>query len=228
MKNIPHMSSRLEKIASLVPRCKTVADIGTDHAYIPVHLVTKGIAERAIASDIRKGPVARARESVERYGLSDKIDVRLGAGLETIDAGEAEVVVVAGMGGILISDILREARDKISDAKLLILQPMTAETELREYLCKNGYGICGEYLVREEDKIYNIITAAPQGKSEYTETEIYMGRGFDGAAPELAEEYRRRCVEKLKKRIAGLERAKTKDIKELEGLCRLLEKIEGE
>lgn len=228
MKNIPQLSPRLGKIAELVPRCKTVADIGTDHAYIPVYLVTNGVAERAVASDIRKGPVARARESAARYELSDKIDVRLGAGLETIGAGEAEVVVVAGMGGILISDILDKSRDRIVDAKLLILQPMTAEAELREYLCKNGYGICGEYLVCEEDKLYNIITAVSRGGSEYTEVEIYMGRGLEENAPELAAEYRRRRIEKLKKRIAGLERAVNKDTEELAILRRLLEKIEGE
>lgn len=207
MKNKITLNPRLEKIAELVPICDTIADIGTDHAYIPVASVLSGKAQKAIASDIKKGPVARAKDTVSRYGLSDKIDVRLGAGLETVAPGEANAIIIAGMGGILISDILAASQETVRCAKLLILQPMTAVLELREYLSANGYTVCEEHLVREEDKIYNIMVVKPVGSSDYTLKELYLGKGLEKTSPELYEDYYHRIITKLKKRADGLKRS---------------------
>ncbi len=206
-KNYIHLSPRLEKIAELVPQCNTVADIGTDHAYIPVKLVLCGKAKCAIASDIKPGPVARAEGTVEKYRLENSIDVRLGAGLETVSPGEADTIIIAGMGGILISDILKDSQNVVRSAKLLILQPMTAVLELREYLSQNGYSVCEEHLVREEDKIYNILVVTPSGNTHYSLNELYLGKGLETTAPELYADYRQRTITKLEKRIAGLEKS---------------------
>lgn len=201
------LAPRLKKIAELVPVCGTVADIGTDHAYIPSVLVASGRASRAIASDIVPGPVARARATVRGCGLVDRIDVRLGAGLETVAEGEADVIIIAGMGGILISEILENSRSVTDCAELIILQPMTAVTELREYLGKGGYTVCGEYLVKEENKLYNIITAIPRGNTEYSVRELYLGRNTEKTSPELFAEYRERVISKLRRRAEGLKKS---------------------
>ncbi len=198
------LTPRLQKIADLVPQCSTVADIGTDHAYIPLYLIKEGKVKKAIASDIKKGPVMRAEENIKHQGLAGEIEVRLGAGLETISPDEADVIVVAGMGGILISDILRASLRVVDTARLLILQPMTAVMELREYLCENGFRIENEYVVSEENKMYNIIVCSPKGKTRYNERELYIGRGIEATSPEEYEKYKSGVIKKIKKQIDGL------------------------
>lgn len=202
-----NLRPRLKRIAELVPTCKTAADIGTDHAYIPVQLILSDKAESVIASDIKKGPVNRAKTTVEKYGLERKIDIRLGAGLSTVAPNEADVIIIAGMGGILISDILKESQDTVRTARLLILQPMTAVYELREYLSQNNYSVENEYLIQEEDKIYNIIVVKTSGNCPYTLKELYLGKGLEKTSPQLYELYHQRVVTKLKKRANGLEQS---------------------
>ena len=222
------LNPRLQKIAELIPPCKSLADIGTDHAYIPLFAVLDGKAKRAVASDIKLGPVARAAENIKKFGLESEIIVRLGPGLATVSPDEAEVIVIAGMGGMLIADILEQAKEVVKSAKLLILQPMTAAMELRDYLGQNDFDAREEYLAAEEDKLYNIILAVPGGKTVYTEKERLLGKGLDKTSPELFPEYITRLESKLKKRIEGLHASKleenTEKAKEIE---RLLELIRG-
>ena len=199
---------RLQKIADLVPACRMVADIGTDHAYIPLYLVKEGRAEGAIASDIKKGPVMRAKENIKKYGMEKTVEARLGAGLETVLPGEASVIIVAGMGGILISDILANSPQTVEKAERLVLQPMTAVVEMRDFLCKNGFGIESEHVVAEEDKLYNIIVATPHGKTQYTKKELYLGRGIDKTCPDVYERYEISIIEKIKRQISGLSESK--------------------
>lgn len=199
------LNPRLAKIAELLPNCRSVADIGTDHAYIPIYALLKGKAEYAIASDINRGPVERAGKNARLFGLEDKLSLRLGPGLETLSAGDAEVIVIAGMGGILISEILENSKAVALSAKYLVLQPMTAAKELREYLCKNNFAIESEALVAEEDKLYNILCVRPGGKSEYTEKELILGKGLEKADPQLYRRYFAGIERKLKIRLSGLE-----------------------
>lgn len=198
------LSPRLKKIAELIPPTNSIADIGTDHAYIPIYALLNGISPRAVASDIKLGPVARAAENIERFGLKSQISVRLGPGLSTISSGEAEVIVIAGMGGLLIADILDAARDIAKAAKLLILQPMTATPELRAYLAENRFSVKTEHLVAEEEKIYNIIEVQGDGSSSYTEKELILGKDIDKTSPELYDEYASRLVKKYTTRLEGL------------------------
>ena len=217
------LNPRLRKIAELVPPNTCTADIGTDHAYIPIVLVNGGITPKAIASDIKKGPLMRADENIRKNGLADVIETRLGSGLKTLSPGDAEVIIIAGMGGILIGDILEESRAVTDSAKRLILQPMTAVPELREYLTKNNYEITAEYLEAEEEKLYNIIVAKPHGQTEYTQKEIHLGKGLKQTSPELFDRYKKAVLTKLNKRAEGLKKSVTEESKtELQSITHLI------
>ncbi len=208
------LNPRLLKIAQLIPKSQSVADIGTDHAYIPVWAISNKVSEFAIASDINKGPLDRAAQNVSEFGLLDKISLRLGAGLSTVSPGETDTIVVAGMGGILIANILSDAKNTVSSAKTLILQPMTAAKELREYLVENGFCISEEHLVAEDEKIYNIFTItidAPPRK--YSERELILGKDLDKTSPELFERHRQNILKKYKNRADGLKKSNREDNK---------------
>ncbi|MBR2476752.1 MAG: SAM-dependent methyltransferase [Clostridia bacterium] len=171
------LTDRLEKIAECID-CKTLADVGTDHGYIPIYAVKNGKCEKAIACDVNKGPLKSADENISSYGLSAKIETRLSDGLEGLGTGEADTIVIAGMGGFLIRDILERGADRLDDNTTLLLQPMVAVAELREYLVKNGYNIFNERLSREGEKFYNILCVR-KGKCEYTERDILLGRNIE-------------------------------------------------
>lgn len=149
----------------LTPRLKTIyhhvtadkiADIGTDHAYIPIELILSGKIQQAIATDIKTGPLSIAAANIKKYGLSDQIELRLGSGLSPIHAGEVQEIIIAGMGGEMIKQILN-ADKKTAQSAALILQPMNAQYELRKWLQKNEYTIVQEDLALESYKIYNIL-----------------------------------------------------------------------
>ena len=209
--SVPPLSPRLSKIAELIGSCVCLADIGTDHAYLPVFMCLSGRAQCAIASDIRRGPLKRAADTVRAYHANDKISLRLGAGLETLAPDEADAVVIAGMGGILISNILDDSADKLSSADKIILQPMTAVPELREYLWQNRWSIESEVLAREEDKIYNILTVCPPTSDtpayKPTAAELYLGKALIENRPEYFTEYLHKKRVKLEKMLRGLKRA---------------------
>ncbi len=153
------LSPRLNVIANKVLNNACVVDIGTDHAYIPIYLVKKGISSFAIASDVRKGPISKALNNVRKYGLDDKISVRLGNGLKSVAIGEVDTIIVAGMGGMLICDILSESIELLKTIKRIILQPMTGIEDVRGWLSKNDFKIIDEELVKDAGTIYTVIVA---------------------------------------------------------------------
>ena len=161
---IPKLTPRLALIASLVQDGATVADIGTDHAYIPIYLVNSGIAKHAVASDKSIGPLKIAEENIKLYGCEDKILVLQSDGLAAYAAGAVDTIIIAGMGGLLIAEILEGNKYVAKSAKRLILQPMTAGTELREYLVANGYIITDEKVAREKNKFYYCLCVENGGK----------------------------------------------------------------
>ena len=221
------LSPRLMKIAQLLPVCHTIADIGTDHAYIPIFAILNQRAKRAIASDINAGPVERARVNVAEFGLDEKISLRLGAGLETLSPNEAEVICISGMGGILISEIINSSLPIAANAKRLILQPMTAAKELREYLCQNGFFIEEEVLVCEEDKIYNILSVTFQKGCVYSEKELVVGRYSLNTDEKLLERHKNQILKKLKIKLKGLEKSRLEENKnEAQEVGRLISLIE--
>ena len=147
------LSLRLSTAASLVRDGAVVADVGTDHAYLPIALCLSGRAERAIASDINEGPILRARAHIAEYGLSERIQTMRCDGLTGLEPYAPTDILILGMGGELIADILRRA-PWTKDARVrLVLQPMTHPEVVRRFLCENGYAIVEERLVHE-DKIY--------------------------------------------------------------------------
>lgn len=222
---LPNLNPRLFKIASLLEPCKCLADIGTDHGYIPIFALENGICERAIASDINAGPLARAREHAQQSGFEGKIDLRLGGGLSTIEAGEADTIVIAGMGGILIAEILESSPQIVREAKTLILQPMTAQTELREYLAKGGYTLQKEYLVAEDEKIYNIFVVKVGGETHYTPKELILGKDVE-ADEELIRLHFKKIAKKLRIRLEGLEKSSLAESKrDAEEVRKLLDVI---
>ena len=159
------ISKRLEFIANHIDKCESIIDVGTDHGYIPIYAVKKGLCNKAIASDINKDPVKKAQLNVAIEGLSKKIDVRLGGGLQTVDIKEVEGVVIAGMGGNLIRDILEHDKKKLPFYKFLILQPAQNPEVLREYLYNNGYEVLEDkhplmigYLKEKEEKYNRIVS----------------------------------------------------------------------
>lgn len=170
------LSPRLRMIADLVPFGARFADIGTDHAYLPVWLILQGTIKDAIAADLRAGPLERAKETAVKYNVSQYMDFRLCDGLTGINEAEADVIVIAGMGGETISHILTEAPWTKSTDKMLILQPMSSQEDLRQWLGQNGYAIKKEHIVREDKTLYNIMIVNAGEENAMTAAELLAGR----------------------------------------------------
>ncbi len=153
----------------------TVADIGCDHAYLPIYLVREGISPRVIACDINTGPVERAQENIEDVELTGRIEVRQGDGLSVVSRGEAESVVVAGMGGNLMIRILTEGADVLALVREIILEPQSEVGRVRHFLQDFGWRIISEDMVSEDGKFYPIIKAIP-GTMNW-DKEIYFRYG---------------------------------------------------
>ena len=146
------LSERLQAVCALCPHGECLVDIGTDHGYVPVTLVEEGVVNRAVAMDVRKGPLSRAAASVREAGLTDRISLRLSDGLDGLQAGEADVVLIAGMGGPLTVRILAAGEEKLSDVKALVLQPQSEIGDVRRYLSMHGWRILRENMVLEDGK----------------------------------------------------------------------------
>lgn len=173
-----NLSARLSEVASYVREGAVLADVGTDHAYLPLYLLLSGKIKGAVASDVRKGPLERAREHISLFpGLSDKIETVLCDGLSGIGKYSPTDISICGMGGELIAEIIDKAPFTKSSEINLILQPMTMEHKLRRYLSENGYEIKKESIVAEGNKLYQIMLASYSGKSEnITEVEALLGK----------------------------------------------------
>lgn len=209
--NLPKLSPRLKKAAELVPPCNTFLDVGTDHAYLPVYLLNSGICKGAIASDLREGPLKRAKETAVFFGAEKNLSLRLGSGFETVAAGEADAAAVCGMGGILIADLLKTSETTAKSLKTLVLQPMTAIFELREFLYKNDYTVEEEHLVKEDEKLYHILKVIPKAdESKKTYAQLYFGDKIKKDSPYF-EEHKQREIKKLKTKLFGMEKAKLFD-----------------
>lgn len=167
------LSDRLKTLAEFLPECCCLADIGTDHGYIPIYAVENKICQTAIASDIKKGPVKIAAKNIKTYGFEGKIETRLGPGLATIKKDECDVIVISGMGGNLISEIIDNDIIKARSARFLILQPVQYPEELRKYLLHNNFTIVDETMANEGSKYYPIIKVVSGPSSTYTKEVFY-------------------------------------------------------
>ena len=192
------LTSRLNAVVGLVTG-KSVADIGCDHGKVPIKLILDGVCDKVIAADVNKGPVEACIKNVRANGLTDVIDVRCGDGIKVLETGEVETIIIAGMGGELISTILSEKEDVAKSAKELILQPMTSEEYLREFLQNSGYCIENEILAKEGNKIYVIIRAVKGVSDEY----IYFPEKLKVNEKSLIDAYYEKVSKRLKDKIKG-------------------------
>lgn len=202
------LSPRLLAIADCVKEASVLADIGTDHAYIPIYLACENRISHAIAMDIKRGPLLRAQKNIEKFGLIDRIETRLSDGMQALKYGEADTIVIAGMGGTLIADILTAAPDYKNAEVRFVLQPMTAIYELRKYLASSGYRITDERLARENEKIYTIIEAGCGTEKEYGEVFYHIGAKLMQNRDELAPLLIQQKVNEFSKIYDGLKGAK--------------------
>lgn len=212
------MTPRLYAIASMVPQGAFFADVGTDHAYLPIYLVENNLIFHAVAADINRGPLLRAKGNIKKYNLEEKIDTCLSDGFEELDGNSFDTASIAGMGGILIARIL----EKAPRGKLYILQPMRDAHFLRAYLSSNGFELVDEKLAEEGNKIYTVI-AVRDGKEVLSEKELYLGKLLK--KDPLFEKFRTRLSNKYKKKYEGLKLSsadKTAEIEECERIINIL------
>lgn len=217
------LDSRLSAVAKLVRQGRAFADIGTDHAYLPVYLMENNIISKAIASDLRKGPLENARSAVSGHGFESQIELRLSDGLDNITAGEAEDIAVAGMGGLLIAGFIERTEWLKNSDIHLILQPMTHAEELRKALYDNGFAIDREVVAKDSDKLYIIISAYYSGeKKKYNELDLIVGT-LTQNDDDLSREYLNKIYLKYDKKLNAL-KAADKETAELEKIAEELRK----
>ena len=151
------LSNRLEMVVSFVKPGESAADVGTDHGHVPVELVRRGIVKHAYAMDVRKGPLSKAEENIKAAGMKEKIETRLSDGVQKLSAGEAESVIIAGMGGELVIHIMEDGRHVWDTVEQWVLSPHSELHKVREWLEKNGFSIVKEDMIFEEGKFYTVM-----------------------------------------------------------------------
>lgn len=173
--NAKKLSERLKTVASFVKENTILADIGSDHAYLPCFLVHEGIISKAIAGEVVKGPFESAKKQVISEGLQENIDVRFGNGLEVIsDEDNVQTITIAGMGGPLIASILESGKEKLSTVDTLILQPNIHAKAIREWAIQEHWKIEQEVILEEHDKIYEILVLK-KGIMKLSDKELLVG-----------------------------------------------------
>ena len=214
------LDSRLMAIANLVRENKVFADIGTDHAYLPVYLVENGKIQKAIAADLRVGPLENAKDAVVSYGFTEQIELRLSDGLDNFKENEAQEIAVAGMGGLLISQFIERTEWLKNEDVHLILQPMTHVEELRKTLFDNGFVIDKEVVAEDGDKLYIVLSVYfYNGPTAYTDIDLIVGK-LPYNNDNLSKKYLAKIYNKYNKKLIALKNAGKE--------CTELEKIVGE
>lgn len=207
--NSEKLSTRLGAVASFVQQDAILADIGSDHAYLPCHLVMAGRITKAIAGEVVRGPFESAVKNVRRKGLADEITVRLANGLEAIHESDGvDTISIAGMGGPLIASILNNGNEKLENVKRIITQPNIHASSIREWAVQNGWMITDEQILKEDNKIYEIIVLE-KGQADYTDLEMMVGPFLLQQKSEVFIEKWKRESDEWKRVLASLENAGT-------------------
>lgn len=196
-----NISNRLQVISSFVRHNSVVADIGTDHAYLPIYLVQEGVIKKAFACDIKKAPLNLAKTNIEENNLEDNIKTILSDGLDNVPLEQVDDIVIAGMGGETICNIIKRAKPLKYIRYKLILQPMTKQYELRKFLYENGFKIVSEGLALEQRRVYNIFNVS-YNKSKVTLEELHIGKNIisDKATFKL---YKKQLLKRFNRKLAG-------------------------
>ncbi len=204
----PALTPRLRAAADLVPSGVRLADVGTDHAYLPAALILEGKIPFAVAADLRQGPLARARATVRTWGLEGKVAFRLCDGLSGIRPGEVDAAVIAGMGGETIANILAAAPWTRERDLPLILQPMSSMPDLRAWLIGNGYRIVTEVLAREGELLYTALSVRAGEEKPYAPAELWAGKNRPDP---LRGVWLDRWLDRAGRAISGLSQARRGD-----------------
>lgn len=226
------LSPRLEALASRVPCGARLADIGTDHAMLPVWLLCQGVIERAVATDLRESPLKSARENARRFGVEERISFRLGDGLGVLNSDEADVIAIAGMGGDTIAAILKAAPWALGGEHLFLLQPMSSVPELRARLQSHGFDIISENLCTDAGRRYVSMAVRARASIGLTPGEIWVGRQFRDKEDPLRAAYLASERSRAEKALSGIAfSGKAEDLarrEELEAVAADLERLEKE
>ena len=208
------LSVRLRAIADLVTDGMRVADVGCDHGFLSIELVSSGKCPCALAMDVRTGPLSRAEEHIREAGLSDRIETRLGNGLGAMRPEEADSVVIAGMGGPLMEQIISDSISTCRSMKELILQPQSEIPHFRQYLLENGFSVTEERMVKDAGKIYVLIKVVPHTENgnggsvtEWSRMELAFGKDLLGRKDPVLREYllrEKRIRENILRDLCGI------------------------
>jgi len=222
------LDQRLMTVYGFIRDGRVFADIGTDHAYLPCYAVLTGKSPSAYACDVKDGPLLRAAATVKKYKLEDKISLVKAYGLMNMDDLDFQDIVIAGMGGELICDIIRISQ-YLKDPKYnFILQPMLSKDKLRIFLCENGFNIINDVYCVSQGKFYTVINAVYDGKTRsLTPFQALMGVWDKSSPPRFSKEYAIRQTHSLKKCIDGLKTAGHDCSKEEQLLSEIQEFIRG-
>ena len=170
------LSKRLQAVSDLLSQGLVVADVGTDHGYIPIYLVQTGKTEKAFAMDVNEGPLLRAKAHIAEQGLSEKIEVRISDGVRALSPGECDSVVIAGMGGALAIKIMKEGEMVFRNLKEFVLQPQSELAKVRQYLYEQNYCVIAEDMVLEEGKFYPMMKVIKGNSPAYSVVELRYGK----------------------------------------------------
>ena len=227
--NAQNLSKRLETVASFVPKGAIVADIGSDHAYLPCYLVHKGIVSKAIAGEVVKGPYESAMKQVKLEGLGNHITVRLADGLKAINKEDhVDTITIAGMGGPLIVSILEKTPEVVTDAKRLILQPNIHAKVIRQWALKNQWTIIDEEILEEDDKIYEILVLE-KGNMTLNEQQILLGQHLMAKKNDVFTEKWTKEIENWKRVLLSIQKAEETEeiVNKRNELLHLISLVEG-
>ena len=221
------ISKRLAAVADMVTEGCRVADIGTDHAYVPIYLIKEGRSLKALAMDIGKGPLERAKEHIREYGLDSQIETRLSDGLAEYVQGEADSIVIAGMGGALMARILSDGAEKCAGVRELILSPQSEIFLVREWLFEHGWRIERETMLAEDGKYYTVMRAVPGDEPELKPVEALYGRYLLESKNQILHEFLGKERETVHRILASLEKEQGEHIRNRKTeLADKLQKIE--
>lgn len=204
------LSNRLSALASLVSEGHRLADIGTDHGYIPIYLCQKEVIPSAIAMDIGKGPLQQATAHIKQQGLSDRIETRLSDGLTALQPGEADTILIAGMGGGLVMKILSQGTQALTGSEELILQPQSEIAQVRAYLRIHGFRILEEEMILEDGKYYPMMKVVQEEEPDLREETLQV-QVEDAFGPVL-----------LQKKHPVLQEWLQRELKTVDTVCRQL------
>lgn len=214
------LSARLNAVAELVPACDKLADIGTDHGFLPLYLLSSGKIRRAVCTDVNASPLESAKRNLAAAGLSGLAEFRLGDGMKVIEPGEISCAVIAGMGGETIAGLMGA---DTSGTELFVLQPMSKSEKLRQWLHANGWGIPSWRLVRDVGRLYEVLLVS---KKVPPEAEPFVS--FGAPCPEVSRLYSEYIGEKLagfEKSLRGLLSAASPDAERISIVQREIETL---